>query len=284
MTELKDILARISYLEPFSTAATRALDLMKSPLVSPDELAEIIKFDQTLTANILKVCNSSYYGCSRKVSNIKQAIILLGSTELRRIILMSGTRGYYKKKRPGYENQSGELWLHTIAVAALGEILGERFEEEKRDKIFITALLHDIGKVIVSDFLKDKAETVRELVENNGMSFIDAEREVVGHDHAEVGGLVLDQWHFPDDIVRTVRLHHQPPSDNDTDSDLVVKVADSLALMMGYGTSIDGLAYPGFATGCSRLGLSQTDIEHTMAVALEAVKRIEADSGISVEE
>ncbi|MBN2232196.1 MAG: HDOD domain-containing protein, partial [Deltaproteobacteria bacterium] len=146
----------------------------------------------------------------------------------------------------GYSLYAGELWRHAVACAVMTQVLRERFQVPIDGQMLFTAgLLHDIGKVVLSHYVEEDYNRIEALVKIRRCAFQEAEREVLGFDHAEIGGRLAESWQFPESIVAAIRFHHEPGSALPAvrQPAELVSLADSLALMVGYGTAVDGLAY-----------------------------------------
>ncbi len=284
MTDMNRIYDKIEYLPPFPQAMSRVMKLMNDGSASTDAVAEELKFDQALTTNVLKFCNSSYFGLRRTVSNLGEAVVYIGLDELKKIILRSGTRQYFQGQRPGYEGYSGELWRHVLAVSTLADKINELVVGADRDLLSIAALLHDVGKLVLSEFVVDASEEIFKLIDEESLSFLEAEKKVLGVDHGEIGAQILERWSFPQEVVSAVGKHHKEAGPDDSSLDNIVRLADNVSLLMGYGTSVDGLAYPGFGDVCRQNDLDHEVLEHIMAGAVEEIESIENDYGLSGED
>jgi len=284
MSTIEDILAQIDYLPPFPVTVTRVLKMLRDPDVSAEAIADAVKFDQGLTTNILRVCNSSYYGLRRTVNSLREAVVYIGLTELKKMIVRSGTRQYFEKKKPGYESKKGELWVHVLAVSIVSEKVASLIDSTGKDNVFIASLLHDIGKLVLSEFVMDTSQKIFDLIDGEGISFLEAEQRILGVGHDEIGARVLEKWEFPDEVISAVRKHHSPVDEEDTALDNIVRLSDSLAMIMGFGTSVDGLAYPGFSDLTRKYELKQEDLQEVMAVTVDEITKLEAEYGFTGEE
>ncbi len=284
MSDVNHILEQIEFLPPFPVTVNKALLKLKNPEVSTDEVADIIKFDQAVATNVLKLCNSSYFGLRRTVTNLAEALVYIGLSQLRKILILSGTRQYFENKLDGYELYTGELWRHSLATAVISDHLNDIIGAENEDTIFISALLHDIGKLVLSEFLADEAQQVLKLVNSGEMSFLDAENKVLHINHAELGGRILELWKFSGEMISIVRKHHEPAVEDDPDALNIIRIADNISMLMGFETSIDGMAYEGFANLFKKYDLNHEKIEKIMSESLEKIKKIEEEYGISKED
>ena len=166
-------------------------------------LEEIIRYDPGLTANILKLTNSAYFGIPLKVSSVKQAMTLLGWKRLLQLVMTLCMSTLMKKPVPGYDLPQGELWRHSIAVSIAAENIVKTLTISDAEDIFTAALLHDVGKLALGGFVKKDLEFIEDMVAK-GLTFDVAEHVILGTDHAEVGSHILKQWSFPDELVNAV--------------------------------------------------------------------------------
>ncbi len=273
MTEPKTlkIMARVEAFPTMPGAAAKVLFLIEDPDVSASQIEEALRYDAGLTANILKVTNSAYFGVAQEVGSVKRAVILLGAKRVVQIIIASCVTSIMDKEIVGYDLSSGELWWHSIAVSVAAEILVKELNIPQIEEIFTAALLHDVGKLILGEFIKNDL-TKFNIKGSEGKAFQEIEREVLGTDHAEIGAHILKNWSFPQEIVDAVRWHHDPDS-AETQSTLldIVHIADVLCLMIGIGIGSEGLQYQPSPSVTKRLKLNAKHLEIVASRTLESV-------------
>lgn len=211
---MKKIINSIGNLPPFPEAARRILELAEVPDAGPNDTLDIIKYDQAITANCLRVCNSSYFGLSVKIFAIEQAVRMLGLENIIKIVL-SNFKGLsaFQRAYKGYGLHSGELWRHSIGCATLSQILLSKTGLSKDPVLFTGALLHDVGKLVLGSHVDENLDKIICLIKEKDLSFVDAEREVLGIDHAEAGGIIAQTWNFPSSLTESIRNHHKNMSD-----------------------------------------------------------------------
>ena len=278
------ILEKIDYLPPFPATVSKTLELLNKKDVSIDSVADSIKFDPSLTSNILRLCNSSYFSLKRTISNINEALVYVGLSQLRKMLMMTGTKFFYDKKQEGYEAARGELWKHSLSVSIISEIINKKIKTSETDSVFVAGLLHDIGKLVLSEFVIEEAGKIEEMVENDKISFLEAEGKLFSTNHAELGGRILKMWNFDPSIVSAVSKHHTPMISDDSNLDNIIRLADSFSIMIGYGTSIDGLAYIGFSEICKLYGLCSSVIDNILSESVEEIKNVESEFRITGED
>jgi len=254
--------------------ATKLLPLLENADSSTSEIESILKYDPGLTANILKLTNSAYFGIPTQVSSVKQAIILLGWKRLLQVVMTICMSPLMQKTIPGYDMPRGELWKHSIAVSVAAEILVKTLKIRDADEVFTSALLHDVGKLILGSFVKEDLEQIEAMV-MKGISFDVAESMVLGTNHAEIGGQILRKWSFPIELVNAVQWHHDPESckQSCTLSD-IVHVANTIGLMTGYGKVEKEPAIEPIGPVTDRLGLKADDIEDISRQTAAGVEKL----------
>jgi len=254
--------------------AAKLLPLLDNPDSTPAEVENIVKYDPGLTANLLKLTNSAYFGIPTKVSSVKQAVILLGWKRLVQVVTTICMSPLMKKSIPGYDLRSGELWRHSIAVSVAAEILVKALNIPDADEVFTAALLHDIGKLILGGFVKKELVQIEAMVKK-GISLDVAESMVLGTNHAEVGGQILHKWSFPAELVNAVQWHHDPDSCENTCilSD-IVHVANALGLMIGFGKAEEGNGVEPSGAVVDRLGLKASLLEDMAQEILQELKKL----------
>jgi putative nucleotidyltransferase with HDIG domain len=249
---------------------------VENPKSSTQEMVDVIQYDQSITANLLKVCNSAYFGLRSPIHSLREAIVRIGFNQVLEIILNRSSANLISRACPGYDLDDGELWRHSVSCALLSQIISTRLNEPPTPTRFTAALLHDIGKVILSKFVLDHFGEIRMMVQDEGCSFIEAERKVLGIDHAELGGKISEGWHFPKVIVSAIRYHHTPlgtPEDHDTVN--LIYLCDLVTLLTGIGGGADGLSYHAYNEVMKQFQLSRRDIEKFISQLDEGFKKVE---------
>ena len=263
-------------------SAVRLLELVDQSDASIQEIEDVLRLDPGLTANVLKLTNSAFFGLPTKVGSVKRAIMLLGLKKLKQLIMASCVSAVMDEDIPGYDLPAGELWRHSIAVSVAAEGLVRELDLEGGDDIFTAALLHDVGKLVLGQFIDDDYATL-EAVAGDNVSFEIAEKEVLGTDHAEVGARILEQWSLPSELVHAVRWHHNPEmSDAIHSSTDIVHVANMLCLMLGIGVGREGLQYQPSPVVTRRLGLKPFHLEKLASQTIQTMGEL-ADLFVNTE-
>lgn len=244
MIELKELIAKIDDLPPMPDIAIKLIELAGDDDVDMGKVAAMISRDPAMTASLLKVCNSSFYGFSNKISSIQQAASLFGLKKILQMAVMVLSSKYLAAKTKGYDLDEGDLWKHSFITATAAEKLASKVRYRDAGMAFTAGLLHDIGKLIIHEYVGDKLAEIREEAERDGMGFRKAETKVLGFSHAEAGAMLMKRWNFPEEMVDAILFHHD--SDNariDKDLARIVQIADAITMIMGLGIGSDGLCY-----------------------------------------
>jgi putative nucleotidyltransferase with HDIG domain len=274
MIDINEIVKKIEFLPPIPASLYKVTRMLNQPNVQVERIVELVQYDPSLSANILKMCQSPFYSRGGTIDSLHQAVIRIGFNELQRMVLIIASRQIMNKFYPGYEDRKGELWRHSMAAAVIAEKL-QTYAPEMESDLFTAALLHDVGKMILSEYVGDEYNEIKRIVREKNMTFHEAESAALGITHAETGAMILEKWGFHESMVNAVRYHHQADLAPDSPLTHFVALADSISLMIGFSTEIDGINYRGFGDIYRRYGISEQAIEKIMAGSLEKIKDIE---------
>jgi HD-like signal output (HDOD) protein len=242
--KLDAIIDDIDTLEPIPQITAQLIEIAQNPDSALKEAAVLITHDAPLTANLLRTVNSAHFGLRRKIESVQEAVVLLGLNTILDVVLLQTTANRLKAAQAGYELASGELWRHAAVSAILARKLAERVEADHVNRIFTCALLKDVGKLVLNQYVRAASHEIQRLVCQDEYCFHDAEREVLGIDHAELGGRIAERWNFTAEMAFLIRNHHLPDEKLlDNQAVCIVYLADCVCSMMGIGTGLDGMTY-----------------------------------------
>ncbi len=262
---LDQIVRGVNDLPALPHVVDQVLKLTEDPNSTVKELNDIICQDQALTAKVLRLANSAYYGYPRRIGTIVEAIVILGFNAIRNLVLAASVHNLLNKEVPGYQLGPGELWRHSIACAMTARTLARRVRYPKPDEAFIAGLLHDIGKVILSVYVSDTYDEIFQKVRQFQIPFSQAEEEILGFTHAVVGARVADKWNLPESLVQAIAYHHNPQLAKENPRLVaIVHLADVLCMTMGIGLGGDGMYYSVVPQAFAALGLKPEDLESIM--------------------
>ena len=266
MSRLEEILNLVRDVPPFPKVAQRVIELVENPAITARQLAEVIQYDQAITANVLKICNASYFGLPRKVSSLDEALVLLGHDALKDMMIASSSAQFYQGDvGAGYMLDQGDLWKHSVATAIMAKLLVVHIKDVDDGVAFTAGLLHDIGKRFLSTFVAEGFKNIMGRVVRENIPFEQAEKEALGATHAEIGALILKKWEFPSEMVMAVKQHHNPDALQQDPLTALIALSNALVVSVGIGAGADGLATKLQGDGIKRFGISQTDLDLHMA-------------------
>ncbi len=251
----------VESLKPMPASVLSLARVATDPDSSLAEITRIIELDEALTANILKMANSAWSSSQKKIDTVRAAVIRMGSGKILRMAVGRSIGPAMESGLPGYALGEHELWRHSVAAALAAEHMGAHAKADIPAAAFTAALLHDIGKLLLSRHIN--AETISrilEMAESKKVSYVEAEREVVGADHAQVGGAIARQWKFPEPLVRAIELHHDPDQEPDSLRD-AVHVANTVAKLVGVGLGSEQMYLKVSDAAPQRLGMSPAGLE-----------------------
>ncbi len=229
----KKLYSNIDEIPTLPAVVPRLLSLFEQEDVTARKVAELISEDPALTANVLKVANSAYYGFSGRISTVEHAVMLLGFNMVRALTLSVGVIKTLPSRETAFSEEA--LWLHSIRVATSMDEIAKHYHmtSEKKGYIFIIGLLHDIGKILFDQLFPEEYQKLfaDEPDLDTGV-LAEREREIFGVDHAEAGALLLKRWHFPEVIWFPIETHHMESLPQGVDNTLVslLRLSDRVSL------------------------------------------------------
>ena len=204
----KKFVRSIDSLPTLPSVVAKVGELVGSPTASAADINNVIRTDIALSTRILKLVNSSFYGFPRKISSITHAVVILGFNTVRNVALSAFVLDAFAGRDLPFGYR--EYWIHCLGCGVAASCLAKRRGLAQAEDAFMGGLLHDVGKVVLHVYARpDYAEVFRRVKEHDCL-IVDAEREVLGMTHAEVGSLLLDAWHIPHHLVEVVKCHHEP--------------------------------------------------------------------------
>jgi HD-like signal output (HDOD) protein len=212
-----------------ATVSAKLNQLMDDIDTPAQQLADFVEKDQAIVAKILKLVNSSFYGFSTKVSNIRHAIMLMGYNTIRSAVLtisvVDGHRLNHKFK--GYD--ISRFWEHAIAVATISRFIDRQTGDRFREDSFTSGLIHDIGKLFMANCFPEEFDKVLQTMQTEKVLFSQAEKRWFPISHSELGAYLAIRWNLPEILNDVIGFHHQPNRKNPCcDLVLIVHTADAL--------------------------------------------------------
>jgi len=203
------IIEDLGSLPPIPHIAAQVLRLVSDPDCSVGELQRVISSDQALAAQMLKMANSSAFGMVRKVHTLTQAIMALGLNMVKSVAIASCAKNLYLRSSASFFRMI--IWEHALIAALAGHAIAKAFRFQAQDEVFLGALMHDIGKSVMSFKYPDvHGKILKDLHEGKITDGLEAEREAFGMDHAMLGEALVEMWNLPTAFSQCVRWHHSP--------------------------------------------------------------------------
>ncbi|MGA7723521.1 MAG: HDOD domain-containing protein [Ignavibacteriaceae bacterium] len=231
-TEL--VLANIYNLPPIPKAMTGAMKLLDNSAVCISTITNIISKDQGLVTKILTIANSPIYGLQRKVTSIDFAVMVLGFTELKNIISVLSMADAFKSKTDSLNQK--DFWLHSYITGSGAKRLSEEIGLGNSGEIFVAGLLHDLGINIIQRYFKPEFRAINEMVKSNEIGYLEAEEQVLGLTHQEMGQFLINKWNLPESLGETIAFHHQPSTLKDyVELASIVHLADFMTQRLEVG-------------------------------------------------
>jgi putative nucleotidyltransferase with HDIG domain len=238
VSRVKQITEKIIGLPTLPTVVTKMIELVDNPKTSASSLAKLISTDQALTAKILKLANSSYYGFPREISTVNLAIVVLGFNTVKDMGLSVSVLDDF----PDMENiehfEMSRFWEHSNGVGVGAKMLADAVGYRDSDEAFVAGLLHDVGKLVLNQYLHADFVKVLQKTFATKEELIKCEIDVIGTTHAQVGAWLAEKWQLPRRIVSSIEYHHNPEHvKSNLDLIMFTHLADILCRRAGVGTS-----------------------------------------------
>ena len=266
MTTLKTLMKEIKNLKPIPAVANQLLTVVDNPDSSMDDIANVIQYDPAITASVLRTCNAAYFGLKHPAESIKDAVNMLGTDQVIELVLLKSGAKALSGKQKGYGLEGGDMWIYSVSSAVIAKQVAIKFSLKNKNTIFTAALVKDIGKTILESHVSDASKKIKHLVENKGFSFREAEKKILGIDHAELGAMIAKMWKFSPRMIKIIRHHHLPDESMIRDKEIAaVYLADCICMMMGAGVGLDGLSYRFKKQAMEELGVSADDVAMIIA-------------------
>jgi putative nucleotidyltransferase with HDIG domain len=268
----EELIQNLGDLPPLPQVATRVIRISAASNTSSDELKGLISTDQALSAQVLRIANSAMFGMMREVTTLTQAILTLGFSTTRSVVLASSVKNLFNRGPAGHQERI--RWEHSLVAAITGASFSKTLQFSNTEEVFLGGLLHDIGKSVLSMKFPERYSSLLQQVQDQGGDGNALELDTFGFDHAMVGESLLESWNLPEATRAAVRWHHNPFGAGPEHHRLVALVALGNQLAMDVNV---GLGNPDSLAGATWEAMdilkldSQTYQEHR-AKAMEALE------------
>lgn len=265
---------------------SRLRQVLSNPKTSAQEVASIIEQDQALSSKVLKIVNSAFYGFPQRVSTISHATVILGFNEIRNIAFSASVINMFSQDGEGQLFDYKGFWEHALGVAVCARIIAKKVGTafiKNPEEAFIAGLMHDVGKITQEQYMHKEYLPVLELAKENKLSLREAEKEILGFDHQEVGEYLAENWNLPSILSVAIGYHHTPRAFPHEDPSYpmvcVVHIANTMVRALNLGWGGDRFVPNIESSTWEALKLTKSDIEKIMNDTVTAVEEL-TDMGI----
>ncbi len=236
---LERIISRIEDLPTLPSTVLKITELINNPKSSARDIARVVTDDQVLTARLLKLVNSSFYGFPQRISTVTGAIVLLGFDAIRNLLMTTSIFDLFLTRDNRAKMILQGLWDHSLGCAVGAKVIGNYLRLDKLEELFVSGLLHDIGKIIEVLFLPDEFSEIFSMVERENILLFEAEEHVLGFSHTDIGKLLAERWNLPAKLINVIACHHEPGlAGRFLVETAVVHLSDILCRAMAMGSGV----------------------------------------------
>jgi putative nucleotidyltransferase with HDIG domain len=259
---LDDIKKTIETIKPIPQTALKIFRMVQDDRSGIKDITRELSQDQVLSGQTLKLCNSAMFSGTVKIETLTDAVLLLGEDLLIKSVITAAVNAYYNQTgTSGYSLCRGGLFFHAVGVAVTAEAIAEKTKRVPGKKAYTAGLLHDIGKVILDQYISDRAPLLFRDLSIETESFLSAEKKLLGITHCEVGAFLAKKWQFSSALSQVIRHHHQPEkAEEDKDLVYIVYLADLLMEKFNTGHDLEKMQSQSMEHVLGHLGLTQADI------------------------
>lgn len=231
--EIERVISRVFRLQALPMSVQRVTQVLNSNTATAEDAGREIARDVSLSAQVLKLVNSGFYGFTTPVTSLSHATVLLGFNVMRTLVMAASAGNIMS-------GSIGGLWQHSLACARVCALLTRRLGGDEPEELSAIGLLHDIGKVVYAEYFKPEFSAMQEIVQKEDILLAEAEVRVTGMDHAMVAELLLRRWKLPEATVMPIARHHSfNPDDQYASRTAIVHLADILTRAGGFGSGGD---------------------------------------------
>ena len=268
--DLRRRIEQVGELPTLPHVVQKLASMIGRPNVSAEEIGALIEKDQVLSAKVLRLANSPFYGFPSRIASVAHAVVVLGLSVVKGLTLCASALDMMKNAG------MNELWRHSLGVAITAHILGTQAEIKNPEEAFVAGLLHDIGKVVLYVKWPDVGQQITTATRKNSRSLMESEQELFDVTHADVGGWLATAWHLPTSLREPILHHHTPSAAQDaTLQTAIVHVADVLVKGLACGNPGDDLVPPLSRQAWDLVGLDAQKLAQCLAQATEEFQTID---------
>ena len=209
MMERAEILVgAVDDLPTIPVVATQVIQMLDNPDVSVEEIADLMLSDQVMTARVMKLINSPVYKPAQEITSLKRALVYLGLRHIRELALTTSVINAFDADSGAIELNA--FWEHSFGVGMVSKVIARKVGYQDLEKAYISGIIHDLGEVFLSNYLREPFQEVLDKIKNHPIKLVDAEAEMLGTTHCEIGLCIARRWNFPDVYCEVISCHHHP--------------------------------------------------------------------------
>ena len=266
MLSIEMLLKDSEQIEPVPQVVHQLMELAEDPETPLSEITDLILYEPVVTANLLKLANSAAFGLKRKLDSVTDAVVMLGMAQVIKLVLLGSTSRPMKSAQQGYGLEEGRLWKQSVSCALIASAIATALDLPARNIVFTAALLKDIGVIVLDRYMEPAVHQIRGIMAADGASLVEAEKKILGIDHAHLGGRITSNWNFSGTLTGTIENHHLTNNVQVIpEITAIVYLADCLCSISG----INGELFCGPDTHyegiCRQLGVSETALNRIMS-------------------
>lgn len=231
----KLVLMNIYNLPPMPKVIMEIMKLLENKSTNVSELNKVISRDQSLVSKILLIANSPLYGLQRRVTSVEYAVLILGFAELKNIISVLSLIESFKNKTDRYLDQK-DFWLHSFLVGSAAKKIADDMNLNNSNEAFIAGFLHDVGISVLHRFFHSNFVSICNMKESGTHNYNEAEIEILGMNHQEIGYYLVERWNFPEILCDILLHHHNPEEAANNKLTAIVHLADYMTTKLGIGS------------------------------------------------
>jgi putative nucleotidyltransferase with HDIG domain len=272
----KKVVNKITELMPLPETIQKIVNLTKHPDTPLKKISGVLESDEAMSSKVLKLANSSFYGFSKQVKTISHAVVCLGFNTIKQMAITAHSFTVLDKNLDSYYLDKGAMFQHSFGTALASRLLASKMFFPNSEEVYLMGLLHDVGKVVLNQYAEEEFKKVVELYNQGGIVFYEAERQILGFDHGEIGAAVCQKWNLSDDIVETIRYHHSPHEATKGNLSVhMVHIANIIVSIMGIGIGAGGIDQNISEKSLSALNIKEEDISMLMMSIMDELENDE---------
>jgi len=276
--ELFEIIEAKGQLPTLPSVITSVLELIRNPKTSASDIGNAISSDIALSSKILKIVNSAFYGFPKKIGTVSQAVVILGFNTIKSAILgvsiIEAFEEMYKGEEMYFDRK--EFWKHAIGTASTSRVIARTIGYPESEEAFVAGILHDVGKLILDQFLNKQFREVVRRAHAEKVSMEKIEKEIIGFSHYTIGSYIIDRWNFPEHLSKTVLFINNPMLSGDDEITVrlvsIVHIGNIISRALNIGHSGDAIMPRLNRKSWDLLGLKTNQLEEIMENTLKEFK------------